>query len=328
MKFILSFSIIVAGLGAGFGFSRMIASGAIRLGPGRADSLRSVLQKLVLLVFGPLTLCGAVWSLDLGDPRAFAMPFIGLFALALGLLLGFAGARLLGLSTGQAGVYATCSSFTNLGNIGGLVIFLLSGEAAFAFVPFYKLFEEAWYYSVLFPIARRAGERIHPNAAARGASPGSDFLRVLRDPFFLAAISGISLGLGLNIAGLRRPPEIGSLNSVLIPSSSFIFLFTVGMRMRFRIAREHRRAAALIVISRSILVPAVVVGICLLFGLEGGLTLKVILVLSAMPVGFLGLVPPTMYGLDIDFANSLWLASNASLVFTVPFLAYALPYVR
>jgi hypothetical protein len=39
-------------------------------------------------------------------------------------------------------------------------------------------------------------------------------------------------------------------------------------------------------------------------------------------VGFLGLVPPTLYGLDRNLANTLWLVSNTSLALTIPVLTW------
>ncbi|MDP3177427.1 MAG: hypothetical protein Q8M76_05955, partial [Spirochaetaceae bacterium] len=240
-----------------------------------------------------------------------------------GLALGLAGARLLRLPPGKAGVYATCASFTNIGNIGGLVVYVALGEAAFGLVPFYKLGEELWYYAVLFPLARGYGARANPGPAAAAAGPVAGILRVLRDPFFLVALLSISLGLGLNAAGLRRPAFYAPLNSVLVPLSSFLMLFAIGMRMRFAIRREHRAAAALLIAGKALVVPCVVAALSLALGLGvgGGTTaMKVALALSAMPIGFLGLVCASLNRLDVDYANSLWLASNGALLLIVPVL--------
>jgi predicted permease len=96
------------------------------------------------------------------------------------------------------------------------------------------------------------------------------------------------------------------------------------MRMRFGRLLEHLKAAGLLLGGRILVVPAFAGLLALLFGLgrtEGAIALKVVLVLASMPVGFLGLVPPSLFKLDMDFANGLWLASNASLAIIVPCLA-------
>jgi predicted permease len=326
MKFLISFTTIFLGLALGFSFNRLVKNGTLHIGEARAEALRSVLQKFTLLIINPVIFCGAVWSLDLSDARTLAFPLVGLFALMLGSLLGFAGSRILALPPEQAGVYVTCSSFTNIGSIGGVVLFLLVGEHAFALLPFYKLLEDLWYYGVLFPLARSYGERAHPSATTSPhPGPLAGVIRVLRDPFFLVAIAGIALGIGLNHAGLRRPPQYGSVISFLVPASSFILLFTIGMRIRFRVERQHRKAASMLLVSKMLLVPSTALAFALLLGLggmEAGIGLKVVLVLASMPVGFLGLIPPTLYRLDLSFANSLWLVSNAALVVIVPALSF------
>jgi len=324
-KFVFSFSIILLSLAAGYTFKAAIRAGALRVSERTADRIRNGLQKSAMLVLNPVAFCGAVWVLDLGERRYLALPFVGLTALVTGLLLGLAGSHALRMPPAQAGVYAPCGSFTNIGNIGGLVTFVLLGEAGYALVPFYKLFEELWYYGVLFPLARAAGGRVSPGKATGAGRPGgaASLLHLARDPFLIVALTSIALGLGLNAAGVPRPSAYAGLNTVIVPLSSFAFLFSIGMKMRFMIHREHVAAAVMLVGSKALVVPAVAFGVATLAGLgstEGGIGLKVALILGAMPVGFLGLVPPALFGLDEELANSLWLASNAALVLIVPVL--------
>jgi len=329
-QFIRSFSIIFLGLAAGYAFNRAIDRRLLPLSRAAADRLQPLLQRIAMLGINPLAFCGAVWSLDLSDRRNFLLPIVGVSALATGLVLGLAGARLLRLPPAKAGVYATCASFTNIGNIGGLVVFVALGEAAFGLLPFYKLGEELWYYSVLFPLARGYSAKANPGSAGAAAGPAAGIFRVLRDPFFIVSLLSISLGLGLNAAGLRRPAFYAPLNAVLIPLSSFLILFAIGMRMRFAVRREHRAAAAMLIAGKALIVPCVVAALSLALGLgagEGATALKVALVLSAMPIGFLGLVSASLNRLDLDYANSLWLASNGALILIVPLLVAILPLV-
>ncbi len=325
-SFASSFVIIIGSLAAGHSFSRLIARAIVPLSAEGAERLRRGMQKTALLAVNPLAFCGAIWIADFSAAGFYALPFIGLAALAMGLALGALGTRLLKLPPLQAGVYTTSASFTNIGNIGGLVAFVLLGEAGFALVPFYKLFEELWYYSLLFPLARAYGERANKGSAGAWAAPRGrgGLARILRDPFLLVAFFSISLGLILNASGIQRPAFYAGLNAVLVPLSSFLLLFAIGMNLRFTIAKRHLKAAALLIAGKALIVPAAASGLALLLGLGsagGGVGLKLVLVLAAMPVGFLGLVPPALYKLDQDFAGSLWLASNGALIAIVPILA-------
>ncbi|HQL90727.1 MAG TPA: hypothetical protein PLQ15_09005 [Syntrophales bacterium] len=44
------------------------------------------------------------------------------------------------------------------------------------------------------------------------------------------------------------------------------------------------------------------------------------LILSSMPVAFNALIPPSIYDLDLDLANSCWFVTTALLVFVLPAL--------
>ena len=348
-RFIFSFAVILSGLVSGFAFARLQErfpakvemrvprrpGGAPRAaGPGYStETIRIGLQRFALFVLNPIAFVGAVWSLRLADARFAALPVVGLATLVSGFLLGRAGARFLRLPPLRAGVFIPSSSFTNIGSIGGLLIFILVGEAGFALVPFYKLFEETWYFSVLFPTARRYGERIgagaresdHPETASRQRISAT-LKRIATDPFIIISLSSVLAGLALNLSGARRPAFYADLNSVLIPLASWLTLFTIGMRMKIGNLFEHPRTTALFLGMRALL-PVIGVSLGLLLGLgrtEGGIGLKTVLVLSSMPVGFLGVVPPAMFGLDVEFANRLWLVSNATLVLIVPLLTLLL----
>lgn len=103
LRFIQSFSVIFIGLAAGFAFNRLILRGFVPLGTEASERLRRGLQRFVLLAINPVAFCGAIWSLDLSDPRYFLLPLVGIAALGLGLALGFAGAKALRLPPLQAG---------------------------------------------------------------------------------------------------------------------------------------------------------------------------------------------------------------------------------
>ncbi len=48
--------------------------------------------------------------------------------------------------------------------------------------------------------------------------------------------------------------------------------------------------------------------------------MKVVLVASSMPIGFLALVAASIYDLDIDCANSCWFITTGGLIIVIPLL--------
>jgi predicted permease len=200
-------------------------------------------------------------------------------------------------------------------------------------VPFYKMFEELWNYSILFPLARSYGERANSTGTGKNL-PASGrnlrvqgILRILRDPFLIVSLSGVTMGILLNFSGISRPAFYSGLNAVLVPLGTMMLLFAIGMRLRLTIAKKDLRAGILITFGKAIFVPLVATSLAWVLDLgqtTDGLGLKLVLVLAAMPVGLVALVPPTLYKLDQDYAGSLWLVSNTALLAIVPALALIL----
>jgi predicted permease len=327
-SFIVSFSIIIVSLLSGYAFNVLIVRGLVPLTPEKTARIRLNMQKTSLLGIYPVAFLGAIWIADLSEPLYFLLPFIGIAALATGLVYGLTVSRLLHLPPARGGVFATSASFTNLGAIGALVVFMLLGEPGFALMPFYKLLEELWNYSILFPIARAYGDKANlTSGALEGTSFRAGLSRVLRDPFLLVSFSAVSLGLVMNFTGAERPDFYTSLNKFLVPAGTTLLLFAIGMRIRFTVARQDLRPSLLMVLGKSVVIPVIMSAIALALGLgqtADGLGLKLVFVMAAMPVAFVSLVPPALYKLDQDLAGSLWLVSNAALLIIVPALALIL----
>ncbi|MBV5336978.1 MAG: hypothetical protein J0653_03045, partial [Deltaproteobacteria bacterium] len=315
-------SLLTIGLGLGFGF--LIGTLFRKYGKDQdvLSRLRNRVQIVCLLVINPIAFIGAVWVLPLGNGSLAFLPLVGLAALSSGFFAGWLAMRLRPLSTpGQRVGFSISCSFTNIGNIGGLTVFLLLGELAYSLVPFYKLFEEFWYYGMLFPYARQ-------QAATAGLIEDKSrqqhtLLRTVRDPFFLIIALAISLGLTLNLLGFARPDVYGELNSWLIPGSSFLLLASVGSQIRIERISLYWKPAAGIFLLRLIVIQCIAITTALLFGFGSGdpLVIKTVVVLVLMPIGFTCLVPANLYNLDSDLVNTAWIISTGSLIVTVPLLS-------
>ena len=316
-EILLSLGLIASGLLAGYLYRNRVPHG-VRRTEGEINRLRRRLQAAALLYVNPVAFGGAIWALDLGDVRIVALPFVGAFAIFLGGALAYLAGRGLGLGRRQMGVFVTCGGFTNIGSIGSLVVFFLFGEAAVALMPFYKLFENLIYYGVGFPYARSM------SGAVSGGESFEERLRsVLTDRFVVVAVTGMAAGLGLNLLGFERPGFYSALNGVLIPLGTLLLLSSIGMAMRFGRMRGYLREAGVISLIKFVAVPGSVymVGSVLgLGGVDGGLPLRVSVVLASMPVAFTAMVPPTIYDLDVDLANAAWVVTTALLAVVVPTL--------
>ncbi len=189
-------------------------------------------------------------------------------------------------------------------------------------VSFYKLLEEFLYYAVGFPVAK---------SFSTSAAGGERFIKrlktILTDLFVLVLLSSIFLGFALNLSGLPRPAFYQQINFIVIPLSSFLLLVSIGMALKFRRMGPYLKPGFLVAAIKFIVVPLLAFGFGTLAGLGrvyNGLPLKVVAVLSAMPVGFTAMVLPTIYDLDVDLANTCWLVTTALSTFIVVPLQYFL----
>lgn len=282
-----------------------------------------VIRTIVLLGLNPLIVMSSFWILSLNDAKLFSLPILGFCALALGGIFSLIASKLLKHDKKKTGAMFVSGSFTNLGTFGGLICFAFFGEKSFALVALYKLFEELYYYLIGYPFAKSYGT----NDNQTKSNLKSKLKYILTDPYILTYFSSIVLGFILNISGLIRPAVFGDINSTLIPIISVLLVSTVGYSMKFGKVWLYIKECLVISVIKFIITPAIIILIAVIIGLpsiENSLVLKVVIVLSFMPTAFNALIPPQIYNLDKDLANSVWLFTTGMLLFIVPILSFVI----
>jgi predicted permease len=315
-KLIFSLAIILFGLALGYGIQILVNRKAIRL-PIPLDRLRKLLQQTALLFMNPVAIVGALWVVNIESVRLAALPFNGLFAILAGGALALAAAKLLQLEPRKTGAMYGCGSFTNIGSIGALVCFIFLGEQGFALVPIYKIFEELSYYSIGFPIAK------YYSRSEKTEGTLERIKSLGKDPFILVALSSIVLGGLLNRAGVQRPEFFRTVVSTFVPLGTVLLLTSIGLALKLRRVRDYLKECVSVSIIKFVLVPVFASSLAYLIGfgnIEEGLPLKVVIILSSMPVAFNALIPPSIYDLDLDLANSCWFFTTSLLVVVLPLL--------
>ncbi|MFH1155198.1 MAG: hypothetical protein V1793_15410, partial [Pseudomonadota bacterium] len=290
-KLIYSLNLVFWGVSAGYVIQVLAVRGVITLGiPILA--LRKRLQATALLFFNPIAILGATWVAGIDSVRIAALPFLGIAALVSGGLLAYAGSKVFAMNRKQTGAYIVCGGFTNIGSLGALFCFIFLGEAGFALVPFYKLFEEFSYYAIGFPMARSFSDD-----ASGQESILARLKTVASDKFVLVAVGSIAAGLILNLSGIQRPQFYGTVNAIFVPLAAFLLLVSIGMAMRFSSVGKYLKQGLFLALIKFVMVPFAIVSAGFFLGLgnmDAGLPLKVVLILSSMPVGFIAMVPPTI----------------------------------
>jgi predicted permease len=131
----------------------------------------------------------------------------------------------------------------------------------------------------------------------------------------------------LNLSGLERPAFYGFANAVLVPLATILLLTSIGLALRFSRIGDYLRECVSVSLIKFIMVPVIIFTLAwsLSFGkMDDALPLKVVLILSSMPVAFNALIPPSIYDLDLDLANSCWFVTTALLILVLPLLLLVL----
>lgn len=281
------------------------------------------MQKIALFVCIPLSATLSLWGLPTPDVRLLALPFLGLINWALGGCFAILAARWMSLKPAQTGSMFCCGSFTNIGAIGSLVCVFFLGESSIALVALYRLLEEFYYFGVAMPIAQQFGD-------SGDKKKKLSLLFLFKDPVLLGIIMALMLGILLNIMHIPRPSYCGNIASSLVFVATLLFLTSVGMRLHVSKMKYYTGQCLAVGIIKFCIAPFCIYLLALMLGLgkiDGGLPLKTIFVLSCMPVAMNALVPPSLYNLDIDLANSCWLSTTAGLIVILPLLLWVLPYI-
>jgi len=326
LALIFSLILVISALALGYSLRRLCISGRIHL-PIEIAILRITLQKFALLCFMPIALVGAFWIVSFNDIRVAWLPIVGLAALLSGGCIAFVFAKLFGMGREQTGVMFTSGLITNLGALGSLFSFMFLGEAGFALVALYKMLEELCYYMIGFPVARYFGhggidERITPKQRLTG---------VFKDPFVIVVFTSVTIGFALNIAGVSRPDLIETLIAVIVPAGTFLMIFSIGLGMRFSSVGKFLKPCMAICATKFVFVPLIACTLAYLLNLHenaDGLPFMVVVICSTMPLGFNALVAASIFKLDLELANSLWLISTGLLLLVIPWLYFALQYLQ
>lgn len=326
LKTFFTIVLIFSGLFSGYCFQQLFQRRFPHL-PGNASSLRRKVQQGVLLLLFPVTFAGSLWILDLGSPGISFLPFLGAFQYITSGGAALVVARFMKMNPQQKGAFFCCGFFSNVGGFGGLIAFLFFGEKGYALVPFYNLLEPVIFYGIGFSIAKSFG----PQGRTFPFSAEAILSRSFKDPYIIIPLFSVLFGISMNLLKVPRPKIYFEINSVLIPSGVFLLLFSIGLGIRFRKIRYYLKESFATAVIKFIFSPILVVSTAFILGINSTPdipVMPVVLILSFMPQAFISTIPPSLYNLDLDMANSCWFFSTASMALILPALYTILRFVQ
>ncbi|PJC87389.1 hypothetical protein CSW98_05690 [Vibrio sp. HA2012] len=305
--FLFTFGIIVTGFVLGLLFQRYFSK--------LAPKVSLVATKIALTSLIPFSVFISLWQLEHMRVELFYLPVIGACVILSGVLVGKIVSARHSLTDKQTAALVPVASMYNLGALGNLIVFSVLGEDGVAVLALFKLFEELIYFGGVFPYAKSKSQDADMRAAKNK--------RVWRDPIFLIALTAVSSGLALNVAGIERPAFLYSFSHWMIPFGTFLLVLSVGMTFNLKGGKNWRNLAVATALARNLAAVMVVVVLLSVFGLwqaDNHLVVSVCLMLAVMPTAFMSTLPAVLYGLDRDIANTGWIASYGVSAVIIPLM--------
>ena len=289
-------------------------------GLAREDWGRPI-SRFVIWFFNTAVSVLAAWVL----PRTTEMAKLPLIAMLFGTAITFTALAMARLhprhTRPDRGAYIVASTISNYGfTLGGFICLIFLGETALAMSVVYIFPLVAFIYLVWFPIARYYGTYSGKTTLAQS------FFMAFSDITTLPLL-GTLVGLGLNFAGVGRPEFLGPTNVVLVYTGTATSMFTIGVTLQLGSVGGYKLENLSVSLTKFIIGPLLGYGIAKLFG-AGQLQTQVVVILSSVPVGLFASFAASIFGLNRNLGNSLFVINTAAyLTIILPLIVWLLPRI-
>lgn len=271
-------------------------------------------------VIQPVAIVASFWTMNPAAVQLLFYPFLGVFAALLGGAVAVVFNRAFAIPPTRAASVFVSGMFANVLTIAGLIGFVFFGEEGYRLAQLFTMFIPITYYMIGYPVSNNIYR-------ARRHIFRLDVQAIRDNPIILVPVGAMIVGVLLNLLHLPRPAFMNPLLAAIVPLISILLGFSIGLSLRLSTVGEYRREIVLIVLIKFLIVPAVIIPVAMLLGLHAladPVPFQMIIVLSVMPVAFNALVPPVVFGFDLDLANAAWLVTTAALIVIVPLLRVVL----
>jgi len=304
-----TFLVLIIGTFSGY-FCQKLIDKNHWITPESKKEISIFLQKLGMLWFVSITYIGSLWIFKI----EISIITGGFFAVMI--------AKYYHYNRMDIGSMFSCGYFVNNVTLGGMICFFYLGEEGYALVPLFTFFIRLLYFGLGYPIAHMYAEDF-----VEQKETIKKIIEVIKDPFFYIGVGSILVGISLSLSSLKRPEIYTTINEVLIPLTTFILLFSVGLTFKFSRVSKYLKECFIISLVKFIVVPTIILVIALLLDYQSisqGLPLRVSLILSAMPVAFNSVIAANIYNLNVDLVNSCWIFTTFAVLFVLPLLLFVM----
>lgn len=274
------------------------------------------LKLITMFVINPIPILSSFWTFSFQRQSILFFPFLGiLFTIvsALGTLIFI---KVFSIESKKAASVFCSGMFSNIMTFGGLTAFILFGVEGYSLIQLFNLFIGPINYLVGYPMSYQI--------SIGGSKSFKLSTKVFKSrPYVLIPITALLIGMLFNTLGVKQPVLVPQLRSMLIPFVTGSMGVSIGLTLNLGRITSYIKEIGVIFLIKFLVSPLVMAFIAYVFGLHtmmNGIPFKVTVIASAMPVAFNALIPPSIYGFDLDLANSAWVTTTLAFAVVLPIL--------
>jgi predicted permease len=305
-RLILMVSVIVGSLALGY-LARKLRWLPTELSPR--------MTRAAMIYMQPPLLALLIWGLEAPGWRVALLPVMAAAIMVIMWPIGAAGGRLMGLTRPQAGSFTVACMYSNMGlTYGAFVCFILLGEQGAALGMIWCMAFMPMFYTLGFVVSRRYG---HDGQR----SIKETLLDTMRAPESRNPLLGLALGGLLYAVAPARPAVGADIVDFLVPFSTGVYLFAIGLSLRLTSVVTYWRECVGIGAVKFLVTPVIGLSLAWIAGLwamEDHTLLKVVFIQSTTPTAIMGLILAQLFDLDEQLANAAWLITNVAAVALAP----------
>lgn len=305
-KLILMLSVILGSLVIGY-LARKLGLAPVSLSPRITRTTMTWVQPVLVALL--------IWGLEAPGWRTALLPVLAATLMLVMWPVGAGIARLQGLARPQAGSMVASCMFSNLGlTFGAFICYVLLGEQGAALGMIWCIAFMPMLFGVGFVVARLYGGEAQQSLRHTVRD-------ILRDPASRNPLLGFAVGGVLHLLAPERPPVGAQVVDLLVPLSTGIYLFAIGLSLRLTSVVTYWRECLTIGSVKFVLTPVAGLALAWLVGyaaMEDRALLQVVFIQSATPTAIMGLVLAQIFDLDEQLANAAWLTTNIAGVALAP----------
>lgn len=273
------------------------------------DPFFNKMMLINVLALYPLLSILTFWVLPLNGQFAW-LPLLGLLMSAVAGAEAWRRAEKKFSDNLEKGSYIISAILSNILTLGGLCVYIIYGEAGFAYTQLVQLLQSLVLFMFCFPLAQ-----YYRRKSDAGTMKSISLVEIIFHRNQLPVL-GLLIGIGLHYSGISRPNWAGIIVDPLVHVAAWTALMPVGYSIDPGRIRDYWRATLDMAFIKFIVTPAVTCFAAWLV-IDDLVVLRTVAILAATPAAINAVITAKIHDLNIHVAMAAFMLTNLIYILIV-----------